>query len=153
MGPSPLPVDDSGTRSSPPVVIRTAWIVVGLCSAAVGGIAIAIPGLPTTVFFVFAAWCFSKSSPRLEAWLLGLPGIGILVTNYRAGLGMPVQAKVTANLMITAAVVVSAFIVDKTWVAVAILATGLVGVLWVTFKVPTHRPDHIAETDTSEAVG
>ena len=55
-----------------------------------------MPGLPTTVFFVIAAACFSRSSPRFEQWVLTRPGIGPMVRDYRAGLGMPRRAKVAA---------------------------------------------------------
>ena len=43
---------------------RGVWIVLGLLSVAVGGIGIVVPGLPTTVFFIMAAACFTRSSPR-----------------------------------------------------------------------------------------
>ena len=46
-----------------------------------------------TVFFVIAAWCFSRSSPRLERWVLNLPHIGPLVHDYRAGLGIEAALK------------------------------------------------------------
>jgi uncharacterized membrane protein YbaN (DUF454 family) len=48
-----------------------------------------VPGLPTTGFFVLAAACFAKSSPRFERWVLDLPTVGPMVRDYRAGLGMP----------------------------------------------------------------
>ncbi len=117
---------------------RLAWVLLGLTSVAVGVIGIIVPGLPSTGFFVFAAWCFSKSSPRLEAWLLGLPVAGQLIADYRAGLGMPVRAKFIACVMIALAVGLSAGIVDAVWVAAAIVATGLIGMAWITWMVPTH---------------
>lgn len=122
--------------------VRVLWVILGFTSVGVGSVAIAIPGLPTTVFFVFAAWCFARSSPRLEAWLLALPGVGQLVSDYRAGLGMPQRAKVAAVISITVACGVSATVVDKAWVAVAIVSTGLFGIYWVLARVPT-RPAHI----------
>lgn len=122
-----------------PAALRAGWIGAGLLSVGVGGIGVVVPGLPTTVFFVFAAWCFSRSSPRLEAWVLGLPGVGQLVADHRAGLGMPRRAKAVAVTMIAAACGLSATVVDQPWVAVAILVTGAVGVAWVLWKVPTRE--------------
>ena len=60
----------------------------GLVAVAIGSVGIIVPGLPTTVFFIMAAWCFSRSSRRLERWVLDLPRIGPLVQDYRDGLGM-----------------------------------------------------------------
>jgi len=133
--------------------VRIIWVIVGFVSVGIGSVAIAIPGLPTTVFFVFAAWCFARSNPRLEAWLLSLPGIGSLVSDYRAGLGMPQQAKIGAVASITVACGISAVVVDKTWVAVAIVASGLFGIYWVLARVPTraattHRARTAIDVDT-----
>lgn len=123
------------------VGLRVVWVTLGLASVGVGSIGVVVPGLPTTVFFVFAAWCFSKANPRLEAWLLALPAVGPLVADYRAGLGMPKRAKVVAAVMISAACGISAAVVEHLWVSVAILLTGAVGIYWVLARVPTRRPD------------
>ena len=45
---------------------RALWAGLGLASVGLGGLGIVVPGLPTTIFFIAAAACFSKSSPRLE---------------------------------------------------------------------------------------
>lgn len=119
-----------------PLVRRLVWIPIGLLCVGIGGIGVVVPGLPSTGFFVLAAAAFARSSPRLEAWLLGLPGVGPLVRDYRAGLGMPRQAKVTAIVMMLTAVVVSALLVDHVWLKVTILAAGAIGTV-VVLRVPT----------------
>ena len=50
--------------------------LLGFICVLVGIIGIVVPGLPTTVFMIVAAWLFSISNPRFEKWLLGLPKIG-----------------------------------------------------------------------------
>lgn len=112
-------------------------MAIGFTSVAIGFVGVVIPGLPTTVFMVFAAWCFSKSSPRFEQWLLDLPGIGQLITDYRSGLGMPKRAKVTALVMITVAVTVSALVLDSWLLRAVVVAAGVVGLYWVSMRVPT----------------
>jgi len=76
--------------------MRLIYLACGLAFVAIGGLGIFIPGLPTTVFFIMAAWCFSRSSERLENWVLNLPGIGPTVRAHRAGYGMPRRAKIVA---------------------------------------------------------
>ena len=117
-------------------VIRLAWIALGLVCVAIGSIGIVIPGLPTTVFFIGAAAAFSRSSPRLEAWVLGLPGIGGAVRDFRAGLGMPRRAKVVAVVMIIVAVTLSALAISVQWLRVTVIVAGLVGVV-VVLRVKT----------------
>jgi uncharacterized membrane protein YbaN (DUF454 family) len=112
----------------------------------VGGIGIVVPGLPTTVFFIIAAWAFAKSNPRLEAWVLELPGVGQAVDDYRNGLGMPYRAKVVASVMLTAAVTLSAgVLVDRSAIRVPIVVAGIIGLYWIHFRVPTRRPNGISD--------
>ncbi|ADG40515.1 MULTISPECIES: YbaN family protein [Leuconostoc] len=49
--------------------MKIIYILLGLISFTIGTIAIWIPGLPTTVFYVLTTILWSKSSPRLENWL------------------------------------------------------------------------------------
>jgi uncharacterized protein len=112
------------------------WIPVGFTCVGLGGLGIVLPGLPATVFFIAAAACFSKSSPRLEQWVLGLPSIGPLVRDYRAGNGMPQRAKVVAIAMLSVAVGISALALAAPLARVGLLAAGAVGVA-VILRVPT----------------
>ena len=126
----------SEVRSGP---ARLLLLVLGFACVGVGTLGIVVPGLPTTGFFILAAACFSRSSPRFERWVLELPGIGPMVADHRAGLGMPRRAKVTACSMIVLFVGLSAgFALEGVarWVVVAL---GLVGVLYVARRVPTRE--------------
>ncbi|MGI9612737.1 MAG: YbaN family protein [Acidimicrobiales bacterium] len=120
--------------------MRAIWLVAGLSCVGVGGIGIVVPGLPTTVFFIMAAWCFSRSSERLENWVLQLPGIGAMVRDYRAGLGMPRRAKVFAiGCIVVAAGSSALFLIDNPVVQLLVAALGLVGVWYVGLRVPTRE--------------
>ena len=116
------------------------WFVAGLLSVALGGIGIIVPGLPTTVFFIVAAACFSRSNKRFEQWVLNLPRIGTLVRDHRSGLGMPRRAKVVAVTMILVVSTASGvFAIGNRPVGAAVVALGLIGALYVTFRVPTRE--------------
>lgn len=116
---------------------RLGWFLLGWTAVVLGTIGIVVPGLPTTGFFVLAAACFARSSPRFERWVLGLPKVGPLVRDYRAGLGMPKRAKITAVTMIVVACCISAVVVASPVVSPIILAAGAVGVWYVTTRVAT----------------
>ena len=115
------------------------WIGLGLIFVAIGSIGVIVPGLPTTIFMIAAAGCFARSSPRLEKWLLGLPGVGRAVADYRAGLGMPLKAKIVAVSMIIGFSGLAVFILDSTVLRAVIAAAAVIGVLVVSFRVPTRR--------------
>jgi uncharacterized protein len=109
-------------------------------AVAVGGIGIVVPGLPTTVFFIIAAWCFSKSSPRFEQWILDLPRIGPMVRDHRAGLGMPRRAKAWAIGTMVLFAGGSAIAVGHPVISPAILALVAIGAWYVSYRVPTREP-------------
>lgn len=120
--------------------VRWFWFAVGWVAVAVGSIGVVVPGLPTTVFFIIAAWCFARSSPRFERWILELPKIGPMVLAHRQGLGMPYRAKVWAISTLCLFVGVALWTAsDKPLVAAVIAVAALIGVLWIAFKVPTRE--------------
>lgn len=121
-------------------VVRWWWILIGFVSVGVGSIGIVVPGLPTTVFFIVAAWCFGRSSPRFEQWVLGLPTIGRMVQEHRDGLGMPRRAKVVAIAMMATAVGISvAFNWGREALVIGLVVAGLIGAAVVTWRVPTRE--------------
>lgn len=120
--------------------MRLIWLAAGLASVGIGGVGVVVPGLPTTVFFIIAAWCFSRSSERLEQWVLNLPAIGPMVSDYRTGLGMPKRAKVLAITSIVAACGLSAGLLIDNWaVRLTVVAVGAVGVWFVGWRTPTRQ--------------
>jgi uncharacterized membrane protein YbaN (DUF454 family) len=126
----------SGVRRGP---ARWLLLALGWTSVALGAVGVVVPGLPTTGFFVLAAWCFARSSPRFEAWILGLPGIGPMVADFRDGLGMPRRAKVLAIGSMVLAVGLSATVALDGAARVVVLVLGAVGVWFVGWRIPTRE--------------
>lgn len=119
---------------------RALWFGLGWVAVALGGIGIVVPGLPTTVFFIIAASCFARSSPRFEQWVLGLPTIGPMVRDHRAGLGMPRKAKVIALTMMWTAIALSAWTLSSLPVAlIVVVVLGLIGTAYILLRVPTRE--------------
>jgi uncharacterized protein len=119
---------------------RLFWAAIGLMFVGLGSIGVVVPGLPSTVFFLVAAWCFARSSERLERWLLELPGVGPLVRDARAGLGMPRRTKATAIAMMWTAIGVSAILLSgRPVLAVVMLALGAIGTACILLVVPTRE--------------
>jgi uncharacterized membrane protein YbaN (DUF454 family) len=121
-------------------VARAVWFSVGWLAVAVGAIGIVVPGLPTTVFFIVAASCFARSSPRFERWVLELPRVGPLVRDYRAGLGMSRRAKrVAVGSMVVFAGLGIVLAVEAPVVIAIIVALVVVGAAYVLVRVPTRE--------------
>ena len=114
--------------------------LLGFLCVAIGIIGIVVPGLPTTVFMIVAAWLFSISNPRFEKWLLGLPKIGPAIENFRNGLGMPFKAKFFAITSIVVFTSLATILLLKNLLVNAlIIAVAVIGVWYITFQVPTRE--------------
>ncbi len=73
----------------------------GWISLALGILGVFLPLLPTTPFAILAAYCFSKSSPRLHNWITQLPYLGSAITNWNKFGIIPQKSKYLATLVIS----------------------------------------------------
>jgi len=116
------------------LILKTAGAVcVGL---AVAGIF--LPLLPTTPLLLLAAACFTRSSPRLERWLMDHRVLGRYIRDYRQGRGMPLRAKVTALLVLWGTIGVSAWLLTELWIRLLLLAV-VVGVTTHLLRIKTSQ--------------
>lgn len=68
--------------------------VLGLIFSALGIAGALLPLLPSTVFFICAAYFFSQSSAKLESWILNHPRFGEPVRAWKVHRAMPKNAKI-----------------------------------------------------------
>lgn len=73
-------------------------VIIFLILAVIGAL---LPGMPTTVFLILAAWAASKGWPALDHWLTQHPKYGHLIREWRAHKTIPRKAKVIATLMMS----------------------------------------------------
>lgn len=81
--------------------IRLFWRIIAVCLVGVGLLGAVLPGLPTVVFLLMAAWCAGKGWPALEDWLLNHHRWGLPIRNWRAYGAVPRKAKVLASVMMS----------------------------------------------------
>jgi len=75
---------------------RWGWFALGWVMVALGVAGFVLPVMPGTIFMIFAAGCFSHSSPRFEAWLLNHRWFGTSIRRWRARGAIPRKAKIVA---------------------------------------------------------
>lgn len=77
-------------------------MLAGLVMTVIGIVGVFLPLLPTTPFLLVAAWCFSRSSPRLEQWLLNHRTLGPPLADWRREGAISARAKTIAVGLIAA---------------------------------------------------
>lgn len=115
-------------RSLAPAWLRALWVAGGLLALGTGLVGIFLPLLPTTPFVLLAAFCFARSSPRLEAWLLAHARFGPMIRNWRDHHAIPLRAKQLAWTMMAIGSAWSWWVLPARWgwlPAVCCLAVGL----------------------------
>lgn len=79
-------------------MLRSIYLIAGCVMLALGIIGAFVPVMPTTIFLILAAWCFARSSPRLETWLLDHKTFGPTLRSWRENGAIPRRAKIMACL-------------------------------------------------------
>ena len=72
------------------------YLAIGLVCVGLGVVGVFLPVLPTTPFLLISLWAFSKSSARLERWLLEHKRFGPRLVAWRTNRVIPLPAKLAA---------------------------------------------------------
>ncbi|MEN0000187.1 MAG: YbaN family protein [Pseudomonadota bacterium] len=86
---------------------RALWFSLGLTALTLAGLGVLLPLLPTTPFVIVAAFAFSKSSPRLEKWLLESRAFGPVIVNWREEGAIAPQFKLLSMVLMLGVLIIS----------------------------------------------
>lgn len=118
-------------------MMRALYLVLGLILLITGIIGIFVPLMPTTIFLILAAWCFSKSSRRLENWLLSHPQLGPTIVNWRENGVIPPRAKLMACIGMAVGFLIFLFAAHPAWWLFFLVAAIMVGCAWYVLSRPS----------------
>jgi uncharacterized membrane protein YbaN (DUF454 family) len=106
--------------------MRTAYLLVGHTSMAVGFVGIFVPLLPTTPFVLLAAVCYSRGSERFHTWLHDHPRFGPMIRSWREHGAIGRRAKIAASITLLLSITFSVIRLDLPWNAIALLVCASV---------------------------
>ena len=118
---------------------RYLLIGIGVLSLVLGFIGIVMPLLPTTPFLLLSAICFTNSSPRLHAWLIGHPRLGPPIRAWQQYHAISRPAKVMGSVSMGLILLAGWWFGLPGWI-LGIQAAALMGVsffLWTRPEPPT----------------
>ncbi|RZA17912.1 MAG: DUF454 domain-containing protein [Lysobacteraceae bacterium] len=115
---------------------RWLWGLLAWTSFATGIVGIFVPGLPTTVFILIAAYAAARGSERLRARLLAHAVFGPAIRDWEASRAVSRRAKQAASWAMLACamvllVVMPAFPAHRWWMTALPIACMAVVALWL----------------------
>ncbi len=117
---------------------KAMWAVFGLIAFVLGTIGVFLPVLPTTPLILLAAFCFARSSERLDAWFKSTKVYHKVFEGYVTKRQMTLQAKLSILIPVSLLFGISMYFM---WHIVAM--RYVMGIIWAAhilyfgFKVPT----------------
>lgn len=121
---------------------RITFVGLGCVSLALAVIGVVLPILPTVPFLALAAFCFAKSSDRLNNWLINTKFYQNNLADFKAGKGMTVKTKVRilATVILVMAIGLIAMLMKGIIVGSIILSVVWLGhIYYFGFKVKTRE--------------
>lgn len=121
---------------------RITFVGLGCVSLALAVIGVVLPILPTVPFLALAAFCFAKSSDRLNNWLINTKFYQNNLADFKAGKGMTVETKVRilATVTLVMAIGLIAMLMKGIIVGSIILSVVWLGhIYYFGFKVKTRE--------------
>lgn len=83
---------------------RILWYTTGMISLGLAYIGFVTPGIPFSVFLVFSAYCFSKSSQKMHDWIYNHKHFGPFLTNWIEKKVFPLRFKYAMLLVMSSSI-------------------------------------------------
>ncbi|MBQ3301802.1 MAG: DUF454 family protein, partial [Eggerthellaceae bacterium] len=147
--PAKSEVVKSKTGKKRPAVVRGAWAAGGFIAFALGAVGVVLPIIPTTPFMLLAAFCFARSSDKLNNWFKSTKLYHKVLEGYVTKRQMTVKAKLSIIVPVTLLMGFAAFMMRNALVPCIIL-----GIVWAAhivyfgFIVKTDKGDGSAAEDS-----
>jgi uncharacterized membrane protein YbaN (DUF454 family) len=124
------PTGDDATPAQPAPIrsrsLRWLYLALGGLFFGLGVIGVLLPLVPTTPFMLLALWAFTRSSRRLESWLLAHRRFGPPLRRWREHRVVPLRAKLVAW---------GSMALSLTWMAVLMAYA-----VWFVARLPSKPP-------------
>jgi len=131
-------------------VRKALLIFLGTVCVGLGVLGMFLPLMPTTVFLLMAAYCYSRSSERFHNWLINNRLCGQYIQNYRSGKGITVRQKATTIASLWASIGFSIWFIGGTFWLTLLLAAVAIGVTLHLVLLKTYRPETVAEPPVAQ---
>ncbi len=120
-------------------MIRWVLIISGVVLVGIGILGMFLPLLPTTIFFILAAWCFARSSEKFHVWMHTNRLFGKYLSNYSSGQGMTLKSKIFSIAFLWTGILVSGLFLTQNLYIRILLMLIVIGVTWHLIVIKTAK--------------
>lgn len=120
---------------------KAVLIFCGTFCVGLGVLGMFLPLMPTTVFLLLAAYCYSRSSERFHTWLLSNRLFGRYISNYKAGKGISLRQKWSTTFFLWASIGFSVWMIGGGFWSTLFLVAVALGVTIHLFVLKTYKPE------------
>lgn len=119
------------------------YCMLGCVSVGLGAAGTALPVLPTVPFLMLAAFCFARSSPKLENWFKNTKLYKNNLADFAAGRGMTKRTKCRIMAAVTLLMSIGLILMGAKGIAAGCIVLGCVWVfhliyfLFIIKTIPT----------------
>lgn len=128
------------------------WKILGFASLGMAYLGLITPGLPYSIFVVFAAYCFAKGSPKMHAWIYNHKIFGPFLTNWNERRVFPLKMKYFMLFMMSTSLLIMWFTGVK---PIGILSTAVFMALvaiWA-WRFPSSVEEYEQRKATGKKIG
>ena len=124
----------------------------GFASLGMAYVGVIVPGIPFSIFLVFAAYCFAKSSKRMHDWLYNHKYFGPFLTNWVQKRVFPTKGKY-AMVLVRASSLAFLWFTTENIKAVAWSGGFMALVAIWAWRFPGTVAEHEARTKAGKKIG
>ena len=121
-------------------VVHNCYLALGWLCLIIGGVAIFVPGLPTTIFWIISLWAFTRSSEKMKRFLLQHKQFGKILRDWNDHQIVPMVGKIACGISLALVCITSVLTMHSVYAAMAICFT-----LTLVFGYVVTRPSRIAQ--------
>ena len=128
------------------------FMALGFLSLGIAYIGFVTPGIPFSIFLVFSAYCFAKSSKRIERWLYNHPWFGKFLTNWTQKRVFPLRGKYAMVLVMGSTLVFTWFFTQN--IKAVLWSGGFMALvaIWA-WRFPSTVEEHEARLKAGKKIG
>lgn len=127
------------------------FFVLGWICLIMAYIGLVTPGIPFSIFLVGAAYCFARSSKRMENWIYNHKHFGPFLTNWEKKRVFPQRGKYAMILVMSSSLIIMSFFVPFRGILFSGIFMALVAV-WA-WRYPSTVEEWQRRKDNNEKIG